>query len=75
MPIQFIDGSGDPEFETWKGDLLMAAALSVIPKNATFHEEDISPILADKFPALLFMWSLAPEFRAREEGMHDAAAE
>lgn len=26
MPILFIDSSEDPEFDTWRGDLLRAAA-------------------------------------------------
>jgi hypothetical protein len=62
MPLLFISGSDGPELDTWRGDLLRAAARSVSPADAILSRDTIANILADKFPGLLAMWGPIPDF-------------
>jgi hypothetical protein len=74
MPIQLIDGSGDPELETWRGELLMAAAQSLSPDGATLDEYDVHRILEREKPEFLRVWGPVPKFNKQVEGLIDAAA-
>jgi hypothetical protein len=61
MPILSIDSSDIPEFETWRGELLKAAAQSVSPEGAVLNDDDVRRILERKMPAFYAAWGPLPE--------------
>ena len=67
MPILFIDGSDDPELETWRGELLRAAAQSVSPAGAILDDDAIRDVLEKEMPGLLSMWGPVPDFEKIRE--------
>jgi hypothetical protein len=61
MPIQFIDGSEDPEFETRRHGLLKAAAQSLSPAGTILTDDAIREVLEREKPEFYRIWGPVPD--------------